>query len=145
MPQKYRYISMTLGFFVTCFFAYAVYDFVIMDLALSIRGQVPKVTVSYSDGMVIVVTLFLFAYTIPFLLLNRKRMRAPLELWEIYCQRTIVIISVVALCLMALVGFAFKDFEIGLLESAGYEYSHTKENHRSFGFDSDVYILAEKN
>ncbi|MCC2525530.1 hypothetical protein [Vibrio coralliilyticus] len=111
---------------------------------LGVRGQVSEVKISYSDGIVIVVTLFLYAYTIPFLILNRRRMRAPLELWEIYCPRILSIISVIALCLMAVVGFVFKKFEIKYLESAGYEYSHTKENHRSFGFDSDIYVLAEK-
>ncbi|USD94929.1 hypothetical protein CTT30_01975 [Vibrio coralliilyticus] len=135
---------MILGFLVTCFFAYTIYRFIIMELVLSMHGQVNEVKISYSDGVVIVVTLFLFAYTIPFLVLNRKRMRTPLELWEIYSPKTLSVISIIALCLMMLVGFVFKKFEINFLESAGYEYSHTKENHRSFGFDSDIYILVEK-
>ncbi|MEZ8438837.1 hypothetical protein AB6D90_20450 [Vibrio splendidus] len=131
---------MTLGFVVTCFFAYATYTFVILDLALGVRDKTAEIEVSYSDGMMVVITLFLFAYTVPFLILNRKRMGAPLELWEMYCAKTLSIFSVIALSLVICVGVIFKKYEVSYLKATGYEYSHTEENNRIFGFDTDIYI-----
>ncbi len=143
MPQQHRYICMVIGFFVTCFFAYITFSFVILDLISGVKTQVREISVSYSDGMMIVITLSLFAYTIPFLVLNRKRMKKPLEIWEIYKAKKVSVISVIILFLIVFVGVAFKNFEVNYLKLNGYELSHTKENHRAFGFDTDVYILNQ--
>ncbi|NOI60782.1 hypothetical protein [Vibrio coralliilyticus] len=135
---------MILGFFVTCFFAYTSYRFSIKDVIWGAQEGVPEVKVSYSDGVVIMTTFFLFTYVIPFLVLNRHRVKEPLELWEIYCVRTVNIIASIAFSITLLTGYLYKVFEVSYLIEKGYEYSHTKENHRSFGFDSDIYVLAEK-
>ncbi|USD32897.1 MULTISPECIES: hypothetical protein [Vibrio] len=135
---------MIIGFFVTCFFAYTSYIFVIRDTIWGAQDGVPEIKVSYSDGVMIMATFFLFTYIIPFLVLNRHRVKEPLELWEIYRVRTVNIVATIAFSIILLTGFLYKKFEVSYLIEKGYEYSHTKENHRSFGFDTDIYVLAEK-
>ncbi|ARC94132.1 hypothetical protein B6A42_21060 [Vibrio coralliilyticus] len=86
----------------------------------------------------------MFAYIVPFLYLNRLRKRQPLELWEVYSAKSMSIAAMGALGLTLVIGFVYKKIEVKYLSSVGYEYSHTKENHRAFGFDTDIYVLAEK-
>lgn len=144
MPQQYRYMCMIIGLFVAFFFAYASYNYVYMDFVNGTREQVDEIRVSYGDGVLIGVTFFLFTYIVPFLYLNRHRKRQPLELWEVYSAKSMSIATMGALGLTLLIGFVYKKMEVKHLSSAGYEYSHTKENYRAFGFDTDIYIYAEK-
>ncbi|NOI60783.1 hypothetical protein F0253_24835 [Vibrio coralliilyticus] len=143
MPQQYRYLCMILGLFVAFFFAYASYTHVYMDFINGTRDQVDEIRVSYGDGVLIGVTFFLFTYIVPFLYLNRHRKRQPLELWEMYSAKSMSIATMGALGVTLLIGFVYKKIEVNHLSSSGYEYSHTKENHRALGFDTDIYVLTE--